>query len=111
MKNIYTGEIICNPVPEWKPVSLFYLFPTEDAAYGLTKKLQIDVDGINHDCEFPEMVDTGRIESENMAFQHCQSLNYKKLPQTKKEEKITQVTLEISLHGWNPKNSNENKVP
>ena len=76
-----------NPVLEWKPVSSFYVFPTEDAADGPLKNLQIDFGGISEDCGLPYMVDTGIMESENMAFQHCQSFNYKKIPQTKERKK------------------------
>ena len=76
MKNIYTGEMMWNPVPEWRPVSLFYMFPTEDAADGPLKNLQINFEGIAEDCNLRYIIDTGKMKSENMAFQHCRRQSY-----------------------------------
>ena len=78
-----------NPIPEWRPVSMFYMFPTEDAADGPLKNLQINVEGIAEDYNLQDIIDTDKMKSENMAFQHHQRQLLKKLPQTKERNKRT----------------------
>ena len=78
MKNIYTGEMMWNPVPKWRPVSSFYMFPTEDAADGLLKNLQINVEGISEVCNLQDTIDTDKMKSKNMSSQHHQRQSYQK---------------------------------
>ena len=47
---------------------IFYVFPTEDAADGPLKNLQINFDGIAEDCNPQDIIDTGVRNSENIAF-------------------------------------------
>ena len=43
MKDLNTGEALWNPIKDWFELSKFYLHPTEDAADGPTKSLEVQV--------------------------------------------------------------------
>ena len=90
------SKLICKFLSGPSSVSSFYIFLTEDAADGTLKNLQINVEGISEDCNLPDMTDTDKMKSENMAFQHHQRQSYKTITKNKrKEDKSTQVALEF----------------
>ena len=57
----------------------------EDEADGTLKNLQINVEGIAEDCNIQDIIDTGVMNSENMAFQHRQRQSYEKNYQEQKK--------------------------
>ena len=71
MRNLYTGEIMWNPIRDWVALSSIHKHPTEDAADGPGKILLIDADdedrqrcGNTADLFDPEMTDPSKIQQD-----------------------------------------------